>query len=293
MNSNIEMDDPVVSIAIPVYNGEKFLRMAIQSVLNQTYKKWILFLINDGSTDDSLIIMQEFAAKDNRIKIINDGCNRGLVSRLNQSIALAETKYYARMDADDIMHIKRIEEQVSFLDKNPKIDVLGTSIMTIDSRNSIIGSGLSCGKVDHLIHPTIMGRTNWFKSNPYMKWALRAEDTELWFRTSCRSSFWALDKPLLFYREFGVTTLRKCLQSQKTLILIYANYKQYRKTFFWAFFNIIKTILKMMVYVFFALFGQIDRLVVLRRRNKISPMQCLSQIDLLESITPHCENCVS
>ena len=93
----------LVTIAIPVYNGESYLRDAIQSVVNQTFQDWELYLINDGSTDNSLAIMQEYALNDIRIKVIDDGQNKGLVTRLNQSIETAIGKYYARMDADDIM----------------------------------------------------------------------------------------------------------------------------------------------------------------------------------------------
>lgn len=108
------MSEVLVTITIPIYNAMSYLKDSIQSVINQTYKDWILYLINDGSSDDSLAVMREFAEKDSRIKIIDDGLNRGLIERLNGSIAMCETKYYARMDADDIMYVTRIEEQVNF-----------------------------------------------------------------------------------------------------------------------------------------------------------------------------------
>ena len=133
----------LVTIAIPVYNGESYLRDAIQSVVNQTFQDWELYLINDGSTDNSLAIMQEYALNDIRIKVIDDGQNKGLVTRLNQSIETAIGKYYARMDADDIMYVTRIEEQVRFLESHPDVDVLGTSIMIIDNENNIVGSNLN------------------------------------------------------------------------------------------------------------------------------------------------------
>ena len=136
-----------VTIAIPVYNGESYLRDAIQSVVNQTFQDWELYLVNDGSTDGSLAIMQEYALRDIRIKVIDDGQNKGLVTRLNQSIEIAVGKYYARMDADDIMYITRIEEQVKFLESHPDVDVLGTSIMIIDNNNNIMGSGMCSGIV--------------------------------------------------------------------------------------------------------------------------------------------------
>ena len=89
---------------------------------------------------------------------------------------MCETKYYARMDADDIMCINRIEEQVKFMEAHTEVDVCGSSIMTIDNKNKIIGSSYNEGKTDSFFHPTVMGRAQWFKDNRYADWALRAED---------------------------------------------------------------------------------------------------------------------
>lgn len=273
-----------VTISIPVYNAELYLRDSIQSVINQTYKDWTLYLINDGSTDKSLSIMQELAVVDKRIIIIDDGYNRGLVARLNQSISLADSEYYARMDADDIMSLDRIEEQVRFLDNHPEVDVLGSSIMIIDNDNKIVGSGRESGQVKGFVHPTVMGRTQWFKNNLYSEWAVRAEDRDLWYRTISYSNFWALEKPLLFYREFGVPTLKKTLQSQKTLLKIFARYKQYNQTFGWFLKNTLITIAKMFIYMFFAMIGRIDYIVKRRNRIPIPKENCLSDLDLQNSI---------
>lgn len=274
----------LVTIAIPVYNAERYLCDAIQSVINQTYSDWCLYLINDGSTDNSVSIMQEFAAKDSRIKIIDDGKNKGLPARLNESIALTKTKYYARMDADDIMYITRIEEQVRYLEEHPGIDVLGTSIMTIDNNNTIIGSGLCYGSVNSFIHPTVMGKTEWFKTNLYCEWAVRAQDAELWYRTSYKSHFWSLDRPLLFYREFGIPTLNKYLKSKMTILRILSYYKKYHKSICWFLLSTFKTLLKMGVYIYFALLGKIDMLVKWRNRKPIPKHLCLTQKDLELSI---------
>lgn len=274
----------MVTIAIPIYNAERHLRDAIQSVINQTYRDWILYLINDGSSDKSLAIMQEYANRDCRIRIINDGENKGLVARLNQSIVLAETKYYARMDADDIMYVTRIEEQVKFLEEHLDVDVLGTSIMTIDDENRIVGSGFYEGQVKGFIHPTVMGHTTWFKNNPYSMWAVRAEDTELWMRTAAESKFWALGKPLLFYREFGVPTLSKTLQSQRTLLRIFSRYKEYKRPLGWFFKNSLITIAKMVVYTFFSAIGRTDYVVKRRRREPVPTIKCLNLTNLNESI---------
>lgn len=275
----------LVTIAISIYNAGSYLRDAIQSVVNQTFRDWELYLINDGSTDGSLAIMREFALRDTRIKMIDDGQNKGLVARLNQSTAIAAGKYYARMDADDIMYVTRLEEQVTFLEAHPEVDVLGTSIMTIDNHNNIVGSGMSHGKVSAFIHPTVMGKLEWFKANAYCDWALRAEDMELWCRTSSKSNFWALGKPLLFYREFGVPTVKKYVQTQKTLLKIFSRYREYGKSCSWFVKNSLNTMAKIVVYMIFDRLDRTDILIGKRRRRSLPEIKYLSKEDLMVSIS--------
>ena len=275
---------PVVTIAIPVYNAGPFLGYAIQSVLNQSYNDWELLLIDDGSTDSSLTIMNEFAKQDERIRVISDGVNKGLISRLNQSISLAHGKYYARMDADDIMWVTRLERQVAFLEANPDIDVVGASAMLINAKNEVVGSGNMEGVKSGFIHPTVMGKTKWFKQNPYSDWPLRAEDTELWLRTSKFSKFYNLQEPLLFYREFGVPSLDKYLKSQKTLRKIFANYKVYGKSFFWFAENSIESYVKSFLFSLFVAVGKSDSFIKMRRRKLLPRHLLLSSDDLLRAI---------
>ena len=277
-------NEVLVTIAIPIYNAEAYLAYAIQSVINQSYQNWELLLMCDGSSDNSTTIATAYAKKDNRIKLVDDRINKGLIYRLNQSIDMAKGKYYARMDADDIMVVSRIAEQVTFLDAHPEVDVCGASIMTIDNENRIMGSGLSEGNVNGFIHPTVMGRTSWFKSNPYADWALRAEDFELWSRTSSVSNFYAIGTPLLFYREFGIPTFRKYYLSQRTLLKIFRRYQHYSKPFSWFITNTIKTYSKIMVYAIFATMGKSDYLISRRRRQPIPKKLWLTDADIKNSI---------
>ncbi len=276
--------NPLVTIAIPIYNAEDYLRFAIQSVINQTYNNWELLLMEDGSTDSSLDICKEFELSDNRIKVVSDGSNRGLIFRLNQSVDLANGLFYARMDADDIMYITRIESQVQYLLCNSRVDVLGTSIMTINSKNSIIGSGYEHGEVTDFTHPTVMGKIEWFRAHRYESWALRAEDTELWQRTVSNSNFYAIEKPLLFYREFGVPTFKKYSLSQITIIKIALRYKNYNKSLLWCFKKMLASFVKIFLCAIFAMFGRLDVMINMRKREPIpEPMQLTSE-DLLCSI---------
>lgn len=277
-----------VTIAIPIYNAESYLSFAIQSVVNQTYKNWELLLMEDGSTDSSVEIARQYAEKDERIRVVEDGVNRGLIYRLNESIKMANGKYYARMDADDIMTVDRIEKELLYLQEHPEVDVVGSSIMTIDNKSNIIGSGYNFGKVASFIHPTVMGKTEWFRANPYAEWALRAEDKELWLRTCSKSCFHAIGEPLLFYREFGVPTFKKYYLTQKTIVKIAGRYKEYGKSFFW--FTKLATLsyAKIIINAIMALIGNMNLLVAMRRRVRVPNELLLTDIDLNKAVKKYC-----
>lgn len=217
----------MITIAIPFYNAERFLKYAIESVLHQTYSGWKLLLIDDGSTDNSLEIAKKYESNDSRITVYSDGENQNLAFRLNQIATLTKTKYLARMDADDIMHPERIEKQLGILEKNPGIDVLGTNAFSIDENNNIRGLRLLIRNndfelisVNSFIHPTIMANTKWFIDNPYDTDAVRVEDAELWSRTAKDNVFKVYTEPLLFYRDFNDKYYRKYFNSVKPLLNI-------------------------------------------------------------------------
>lgn len=213
---------PLVTISIPFYNDSKYLAFAIQSVLNQTYTNWELLLIDDGSSDDSLQIANNY--RDHRITVLSDGKNLGLATRLNESIRLANGVFYARMDADDIMAVDRIEKQIAYLMDNPHVDVVGTSAHVIDASNRIIG-GVQFPKITKpktlsdilggagFVHPSIMGKTEWFRNNPYDERLRRNQDRGLWLKTVEKSSFVYLHERWLFYRMMGDSSIRKELRS--------------------------------------------------------------------------------
>lgn len=121
----------LVSILIPVFNAEKYLNSAIESVSAQSYRDLEIIVVNDGSTDGSATILRDLAAKDSRIVIISQP-NGGISSALNRGIAAASGSYIARMDADDLMSPNRIATQVQFLEANPDLGFCSSSITLID-----------------------------------------------------------------------------------------------------------------------------------------------------------------
>lgn len=252
----------MITIGIPFYNDEHFLDFAIKSVFNQTYTDWKLILISDGGTDNSLSIARKYE-NDPRVTVISDGENRKLPYRLNQIAQLSTTKYLARMDADDIMHPERIEKQLEILQKNPDIDVLGTNAYSIDDVNNIQGVRMNMNNgqfelksCSGFIHPSIMGKTQWFKDNPYDEKAIRVEDYELWQRTKDKSVFKVWTEPLLYYREFGCNYYKKYLNSIKSKFYVA---KKLSKISIYA--NTHKTLLVAILYYLASLIGKEDVLI--------------------------------
>lgn len=210
-----------ITVGLPVYNAESYIEAAIRSIVNQNYTNWTLIIIDDGSTDRSIDIARRFESK--RVKVYSDGKNLGLAYRLNQIANIAETPYLARMDADDIMHPDRLHLQRDFLERNPDIDVVGSSAVVIDSQNRptamrtarVAKSTSNALNFSSFIHPTIMARTSWFRENLYSEDIIRAEDFDLWLRTFDRYTFHNMDDCLLYYRELGLSHIRKYILSSQ------------------------------------------------------------------------------
>lgn len=131
------MRAPKVSVVMPVYNGEAYLREAIESILFQTYQDFELLVIDDGSTDGTAAILQEFAA-DERVKVLCNASNTGLIYTRNKGVANSQGEYIAILDSDDIAMPNRLEQQVAFLDANPEFVMVGSSIDLIDSEGNFI-----------------------------------------------------------------------------------------------------------------------------------------------------------
>ena len=202
---------PLVTVLMSVYNAENFLSLAIESILNQTYKNFEFLIIDDGSSDKTLEIIKSY--NDDRIKLVVNEENKGLAFSLNLGMKLARGKYVARMDADDISHPKRLAKQVKYLEKHSDISILGTWAQLIDEkgkhirfyilplRNEIIMAKM----VFHIgiVHPSILIRKSDFERlelnyDPQIK--LPLEDKELWIRAGGLLKFGNLPSFLIKYR---------------------------------------------------------------------------------------------
>lgn len=115
---------PLVSVIMPIYNAEKYVEEAIESILNQTMSDFELILIDDGSVDGTRKIVEDYSIKEGRIRPVYNETNIGLVDSLNKGIELASGRYIARMDGDDISTSDRFENQIRFLENN-SLDIVG------------------------------------------------------------------------------------------------------------------------------------------------------------------------
>jgi glycosyltransferase involved in cell wall biosynthesis len=134
------MNNPIVSIVLSVYNGVQYLLECLQSIENPTYTNWELVIINDGSTDNSNQIIVDFIQKlTNKVQYFHLETNKGLPYSLNLGIQHAKGEYIARIDADDVMMEKRLQKQITFLEQNSNIGLVGSPTIDINEDGNRIG----------------------------------------------------------------------------------------------------------------------------------------------------------
>jgi glycosyltransferase involved in cell wall biosynthesis len=184
----------LVSIILPVFNAEPFLVDCINSLVSQTYSNFELLAINDGSSDRSLNLLEKFANKDNRIRVINNKINQGIVNVLNCAVKLCRGELIARMDADDYCEPDRLEKQVVFLNKNKDVGIVGCWLQLFGKRNTVWHyraydtyiKALLLFKTNGFPHNAIVVRKQVFEEFSYDPNFKYVEDTELWVRIMMR-----------------------------------------------------------------------------------------------------------
>lgn len=204
---------PLVTIAVPAYNSGKTVGRMIDSVLAQGYTNWELLIADDGSQDNTADVVRSY--RDPRIRLISDRANRKIAFRLNQLIDEARGEIFLRMDADDKMFPNRIERQVRFLLENPDVDIVGGGAIVTDDDGTILGGRSLVAvpvEVSWLMHPTVAGRTAWFRKNRYDERFSGCEDTELWNRTKKFSKLVLLNGPVIYYKDSSTFNLRQYIR---------------------------------------------------------------------------------
>ena len=144
---------PSISVLMPAYNAQAFIRQSVQSVLAQTFEDFELIVVNDGSTDDTAAILAAF--DDPRLRIIDNPRNLGIVGTLNHGHQIARGRYIARQDADDFSLPLRFARQKAFLDTNPQTVIVASEMTLLEDGNITIpreGGDTDPAIVEWLLH---------------------------------------------------------------------------------------------------------------------------------------------
>jgi glycosyltransferase involved in cell wall biosynthesis len=217
-------NSPDITVLLPVYNGERYLAQAIQSILDQTFEDFELLIIDDGSTDRAPEIIKQFS--DPRIRAFNNKKNIGLIGTLNKGIGLANGRYIARMDQDDWSVPDRLTKQWSFMEKHQDVGVCGSWIKAIRVSEEQLweypktNADIRCRMLFYcaFAHPSVMIRRAMLTENnvEYDAGYIHAEDYELWSRCMDYCNLANLPVPLLNYRihESNTTSLHADEQKQ-------------------------------------------------------------------------------
>ncbi|WP_067738447.1 glycosyltransferase [Novosphingobium naphthalenivorans] len=223
------MPTPAISVAMSVYNGERYLASAIESVLAQDFTDFEFLIVDDGSTDASPRIIRRYAEMDSRIRpILRE--NRGLIASLNEMIAIAKAPVIARMDADDICRPNRFSKQIAFLEQHPDYGVVGSWSEDIgEDGEPLVRHGMDDHPLTHeellkaietggqlICHPAAMYRRDTVRSVDGYHAAFRhCEDFDLWLRLTGVTKLGNIPERLLRYRRYpGQVSSRHATEQQ-------------------------------------------------------------------------------
>ena len=213
-----------VSVIMSVYNCEKFLKQAVDSILQQSYSDFELILIDDGSQDATAKMIETYASEDARIIPVFNQKNLGLTVNLNKAITLSQGTYIARMDADDVALPQRFERQIEYLDAHQDIDLVGSAAIDINEKGVELQLRKSpkthqeiislLPKANPITHSTVMFRKDRFAAIEFYNESYRTtQDYEMWFRAAGKGlKFHNLQEVLLMYRMDNNYHKRKSLR---------------------------------------------------------------------------------
>jgi len=221
----------MVTVLMPVYNASEFLRETMDSILDQTYEEFEFLIINDGSTDSSVNIIESY--EDERIRLIHNTENIGLIKTLNKGIEIAHGKYIVRMDADDIAEKNRIETQVNFMEKNLDVAVAGSNgVMFLSSKPMIKKitdfptrySEIRCKLLfeSPIMHPAVIMRKNVLLENNfrYNDEYKATEDYGLWMEIAKDHKIVNISQKLLRYRIVSSSVTNQALKRMNDRIKV-------------------------------------------------------------------------
>ena len=219
---------PRVTIIMPNYNNGPYLRKCLDSVLNQTFSDFILLIIDDGSTDDSISIIKEY--DDPRFVLYQKEKNSGIVDSLNIGIEKLETEYFVRLDGDDYMRKDRIECLVEFMDNNSDFGICGSDMKVFDQDDYSMAYGRNWKENKaHLVfchniaHPSIIFRSSIFENKEirYRSNFYLMEDYDLLYRLRDVTKYTSLEEQLYYYRQTARNEPEAIVQRKKETYLAF------------------------------------------------------------------------
>ena len=206
-------DMPKVSIIMAVYNGAGFLRQCLDSFVVQTFRSFEFLVMDDGSTDDTATILNEYARKDDRFKCFKQE-NKGLAVALNTLIKMSAGEYIARMDVDDLVSPDRLAEQVAYLDAHREVDLVTSGVAHFSKCGRLLfavcpkertpgaDADILSGKRNTLVHGSVMVRANSLKDFAMPYRTRYGQDYDLWIRCLARGwRFATVPRVLYYYRK--------------------------------------------------------------------------------------------
>ena len=206
------MPTPEISVLMPVYNAERYVAEAVESILSQTFRDFEFLIIDDGSTDRSLEILRKYQKRDSRI-CLSSRANTGIVGALNEMLAIARGEFVARMDADDIAMPERFEVQFNAFEVRADMVALGTAVRFVDPGgrcllepaaklgHTQIDDAILNGETHALVHPSLMCRTSALREiGGYDSSLAPAEDIDVYLRLAEVGQIANISRVLLHYR---------------------------------------------------------------------------------------------
>lgn len=199
-----------VSVIMSVFNGEKYLNEAIDSILDQSHKDFEFLIVDDCSTDSTNKILHDYEKKDSRVILIENTCNTGLTKSLNIALKCAKGKYILRMDADDVALPDRFEKQIIFMEKNQDIVLSGANVKCIGKKSNLIVQGNDTVRNKYIMlmhtvinHPTFIIRSDFLQKYhiSYNEKLRYAQDYFMIYQVMKYGKIGNLDEVLLLYRR--------------------------------------------------------------------------------------------
>lgn len=239
------MKEPAISVIMAVYNGEEYLHETMNSIICQTFDDWELVVVDDCSKDSTPAILEEYAGRDSRIRILKNAENKRLQYSLNRAVSEARGKYMLRIDADDVCRADRFEKQFKFMGKHPELAMSACKFFLYIDGKIVPGPMTQRSDKDAvsalllffnpICHPCVIMKSDIAKEMMYDEHFTCSEDLELWTRMVSQNHRIALQKErLVLYRrhpgQITANSFEKQCEQYKIIIERFYEYNLLRMT---------------------------------------------------------------